>query len=294
VLITSHGYNACNNAVRFAAERAGARVVVAAVPFPLRSPDQVVEAVLAAAGPCTRLALVDHVTSPTGLVFPAARLVKELEGRGIPTLVDGAHAPGMVPLRLAELGASYYTGNCHKWICAPKGAAFLMVRRDRQAGLRPHVISHGANSPRTDRSRFQLEFDWTGTGDPTPYLCVGEAIRFMGSLLPGGWAELMERNRALALQSRTLLAESLGVQPPAPAEMIGTLAAVDLPDGKGAPPSSPLYQDPLQDQLLAQHGIEVPIVVFPAWPQRMVRVSAQIYNSIEQYRFLAQALGTLL
>ena len=158
----------------------------------------------------------------------------------------------MVPLCLRDLGATYYTGNCHKWVCAPKGAAFLYVRRDRQPHIRPLVISHGANSPRVDRTRFLIAFGWMGTGDPTAALSVPEALRFMESMLPGGWPEVMQRNRGLALAARQRLCQVLQVDPPAPDEMIGALATLPLPGGTtDSIPQSPLYADPLQDQLLA-------------------------------------------
>ena len=294
LLTTDHEYNACKNALEFIAERSGARVTVARVPFPIESPDQVVAAVLEVVTPRTRLALIDHITSQTGLVFPIAELVSCLAGRGVDTLVDGAHAPGMLPLDLDALGAAYYTGNCHKWLCAPKGAAFMVVRPDRQKAIRPLAISHGANSPRYDRSRYQLEFGYTGTDDPTAFLCVPEAIRFLGSLFEGGLEELQNRNRKTALAARDILCNLLGCDPPCPDSMIGSLAAVPLPDGSPAPPTSPLYCDPLQDELLEKYRIEVPVIPWPHPPKRILRVSAQAYNQVEQYRQLADALKELL
>ncbi len=293
LLVTDHEYNACRNALEFAAAQWGARVTVVAVPFPLASADDIVAAVMERVTPRTRLALFDHVTSQTGLVMPIRRLAEDLASRGVETLVDGAHAPGMVPLRLREVGAAYYTGNCHKWLCAPKGAGFLVVRRDRQALIRPPVISHGANTTRTDRSRFQIEFGWTGTCDPSAWLCVPESLRFVASLLPGGWPEVMRRNRALALAGREVLCDALGIAPPCPEELIGSLASVPIADAAddGAP-ASPLYADPLQDELRLRHRIEVPIIPWPAPPKRLLRISAQLYNSLPQYRFLAEALKT--
>lgn len=289
IVVTDHGYNACTNAARRWAERCGARVIPAAVPFPLRSSEQILDAVLAAVTPRTRLALLDHVTSPTALIFPIAKLVAALSARGIDTLVDGAHAPGMLPLELSALGAAYYTGNLHKWCCAPKGAAFLHVRRDRQAGLHPTVTSHGANSPRRDRSRFLLEFDWTGTDDWTPVLCVPVALRLLGSVLPGGWDELRQRNHALALGARRTLAAALSVPLPCPDDLIGAMAALPLP-GSACPPLTSLFLDPLQDRLYSRHHIQVPIVRRPLPPHRLVRISAQIYNRPEDYARLAASL----
>jgi isopenicillin-N epimerase len=154
--------------------------------------------------------------------------------------------------------------------------------------VRPAILSHGANSPRRDRSRFLIEFDWTGTFDPTPWLCIPDALRFMGKLLPGGWISLVQRNHELALEARDLLCEALRIDRPAPDEMLGCMAAVPLPD---APQPDPPALDPLQDELLFEHGIEVPIVPWPAPPKRVLRVSAAVYNVRADYERLAQVLA---
>ncbi len=295
LLVTNHEYNACRNALNIVAGRAGARVVVAEIPFPFGGEDDLINPILANISARTRLALIDHVTSQTGLVFPVGRLVQELSARGIDVLVDGSHAPGMVPLDLNRLGAAYYTGNCHKWICAPKSAAFLHVRRDRQESIRPLVISHGANSPRSDRSRFLIEFGWMGTSDPSAMLCVPEALRYMASLLPGGWPEIMQRNHSLAVAARSLLCRTLSIPEPCPPHFLGSLASVPIPDAATATtPKSPLYLDAWQDELLDRHQIEVPIIPWPAAPRRLLRISAQLYNALPQYEKLAGALRGLL
>jgi isopenicillin-N epimerase len=293
LLTTDHVYNACANALRSVAARCGSSVVVAPVPFPLQSPGQVVEAVLDRVTGRTRVALLDHVTSQTGLVLPIAELTAELEERGVTVVVDGAHAPGMVDLDIGAIGASFYAGNCHKWLCAPKGAGFLVVRDDWRGQTRPLVISHGANAELSDgRSRFRAELDWTGTDDPTAYLSVPIAIELMDRLVEGGWPRLRARNRSLVLRGRQILCEALEVAAPCPDSMIGSLASVPLPDGTVAP-CPPLCIDPLQDQLLYEHQIEVPVIQWPAATKRLLRIAAQLYNCEEQYHYLVQALRQL-
>ncbi|MDJ0617611.1 MAG: aminotransferase class V-fold PLP-dependent enzyme [Calothrix sp. MO_192.B10] len=286
LLTTNHEYNACRNALDFIASRSGARVVVAKIPFPLESPQQVITAVLERISAKTKLVLLDHITSQTGLILPIQELIRELQVRGIDTLIDGAHAPGMIHLNLQEIGATYYTGNCHKWLCAPKGAAFLYVRRDKQSEIRPLTISHGANSPRTDKSPFQLEFDWMGADDPTAYICVAEAIKFMGSLLPGGWDELRQRNHELVLQGRKLLCDALKVLPPCPQDMIGSMAVIPMPESWENRDFASV-----RDELLDNFGIEVHMIPWQEQSRLLMRISAQIYNSIQEYEYLARALG---
>jgi isopenicillin-N epimerase len=283
LLTLDHAYNACANALRFYAARLGARVVVAPLRFPLASPDEVLETLRAHTTERTRLVLLDHVTSPTALVLPVADIVGHFESRGVPVLVDGAHAPGMVSLDLDALGASYYTGNLHKWVCAPKGVGFLHARADRRDALRPLSISHGANSPRTDRARFHLEFDWTGTTDPTAALAVPDALTFMATLLPGGWDAVREANRALCLYARDVLCDALGVSPPAPDAMLGAMAAVPLA-------LAPSRADALHDALLDRHRVEVPVIPWSSPEGVFLRVSAQRHNRPAHYARLVEAL----
>jgi len=286
LVFTDHGYNACNNVVRYVCDRSGAVPVVAEVPFPLASPAEVLQAIERVLTPRTRLLLIDHVTSATGIIFPIEDIVRLCHQHGVRVLVDGAHAPGMIPLDLEALGADYYTANAHKWLCAPKGCAFLRVRSELQDEVRPTVISHGANTPHPGRSRFETEFGWPGTHDPTPYLTLPFAIDWLSAQDPRGLAGVMQRNHELALAARELLCEALGVEAPAPAEMIGALATLPLPDGP--PPEDGL--DAQHRELFEQHAIEVPIVHWPKPGKRWVRISAQLHNDLDDYRTLARAL----
>lgn len=291
LLLTDHAYPACRKAMEEAVRRSGARVRVARIPFPIASPDQAIEAVMEAVTPRTRLAMVEHVTSPTGLVLPLERIIPALRARGVEVLVDGAHAPGMLDVRLDALGATYYTGNLHKWCCAPKGAAFLWVWRDRQRGILPPVISLGYGS---GARPFQAAFDWTGTDDPTPWLTASHAIDWLADRMPGGWPALRAHCRRLALHGQTLLAHVLGQPPAAPPEMVGFMAAQPLPEADGCREWIGRDGDVLQHKLLERHHIEVPVITWPAPPRRLIRISAMLYNHEEHYHDLAQALQEAL
>jgi isopenicillin-N epimerase len=321
LLTNDHEYNATINVLRHVAERDGARVVVVRIPFPIASEDAVVDAIRSAVTDRTRLALVSHVTSPTALVFPIERIVAGLAERGVETLVDGAHAPGMLPLDLDRLGAAWYTGNLHKWVSAPKGAAFLHARRDRQPGIRPNTISHGANAVlepelgaggadadggADGRTRYRAEFDWQGTLDPTAWLAVSDALRVVGGLLPGGWPEVMARNHALTLRARSELAAALGLdgEAPAPASMLGSMVALPLPSdgplGATGGGSSPLDTDPLQQRLIDEHRVEVPIVPWPVPAaespepaRRLIRVSSALHNGPDDVDRLIVGLAAI-
>ena len=292
VLTTDHTYGACRKALEFVAARRGARVIVAPVPFPVQGPDAIVRSVLGAITPRTRLALLDHVTSPTALVFPLALIVGGLRERGVECIVDGAHALGMIPLELDRLGAACYTANAHKWLCAPKGAAFLHVRTDLRSRIRPLVISHGHETG-SATVRFREEWDWTGTDDPTAYLSIPECLRVLGGLLPGGMPALMERNHALALRGREIVLEALGVASPCPADLIGSIAAVPLPAAAPGSPVVRLDQDALASWT-RERGIESWFFPWSCPGGKLVRLSAQIYNHEQQYRALAALLREAL
>ncbi|MEM9693149.1 MAG: aminotransferase class V-fold PLP-dependent enzyme [Myxococcota bacterium] len=292
IVMTDHGYNAVNNCVRFVAERAGARVVTAAVPFPLGHEDEVMAALERTLSARTRLVVVDHVTSATGMVFPVRRICARLAESGIEVLVDGAHGPGMLALELRSLKATFYAANFHKWVCAPKGAAMLYVDAARQADIVPTVISHGYNSSRA-RSRFLEMFDWTGTSDPSALLAVPVALRWLEKE-GGGWDRLRARHRELLLTGRDIVASALDVPPPVPDRMLGSLASLPLPEGEARPPGSALYPDELQLELFERFAIEVPVAPWPCPPRRLLRISAFSYNSVAEYRRLADALKALL
>jgi len=278
LVTTSHVYNAVRNAMKDRAAACGAEYVEVAVPLPVADPSDVTAAVVAALDGKTRLVVVDHVTSATALVFPVAEVVRECRARGIEVLVDGAHAPGMLDFRVEDLGCDYWTGNLHKWCCAPNGTAVLWVAPERARDIKPATVSHYLDEG------FDAEFDWQGTRDMAAWMVAGDAIDFMAAL---GWDAVRRHNDQMARWVQRMLCGRWEVEPVSPADgrMLGSMCTVPLPTEIRARFESPLA---FQEALYAQHRIEVPIIDFDGrWH---ARPSAQVYNRAAQYDLLAQAV----
>jgi len=290
ILVPDHAYQACRNAIDYVSKRWGAKVVTVNIPFPIESPNVAIDAIMSGVSERTVLAMIDTVTSPTGLRMPFETLVGLLEGRGVSVLLDAAHGIGMVPLSLNQLGASYTTSNCHKWLCAPKGSAFLHVRKDHQVNIHPLTISHGMSFPLGDTTRFRHEFDWTGTRDISASCSIPATIDYLATLVDGGWPAIMQRNHDLVMEGRQILCERLGIVAPCPESMITCIATLRLPAGGGA--GIPLHEpDPLHKILQDKHNIQVPVWSWPSPEGRYIRISAQIYNHVDEYHYLAEALA---
>lgn len=278
IVVTDHGYRACRNQAERLASARGLRITVATIAIPFDT-DQVVTAIERALTSRTRAVLIDHVTSPSALILPVDRIVAMLATRGIVSIVDGAHAPGQLALDVAAIGATYYTGNCHKWMCAPKGSGFLAIARD--APVQPVVTSHGASPAYGPANRLHAELDWAGTHDPSAHLSVPAAIADVGAE-GGGWPAIRARNHALVIEMRRRFVASLGRESSsllAPDDALGAMASIPitLPGSAAA----------LEQQLLAT-GWEVPIVDTPNGA--LVRLSAHLYNDAGEAEQLAREL----
>jgi isopenicillin-N epimerase len=280
ILVTDHTYPAIRRTTSYVASRTGANVVVAAIPYPPDNAAAIVAAVTAALTPRTRVAILDHITSPTALVMPIAALIAAGRAAGARVLVDGAHAPGNIPLDLPALGADWYVGNCHKWLMAPKGAAFLWAPKANQDAVHPATISlHYGEG-------FIAEFDWTGTRDPSACLAVTAALDFHVRL--GGTA-LLDRNRALAQAAAALVAGHLGTESGTPPALAGAMATVRLPVAGPATQERALA---LAGRLLDEYRCDAPMSAFAGalW----LRLSAAAYNEIDDYAEVARRVAALL
>jgi isopenicillin-N epimerase len=283
VMVTDHGYGALRLASGRAAERTGATLRVQPIPLPNdeTGTDAMVEALLDGVTDRTRLVLVCQIASPTAVVFPIARIVEELRARGVLSFVDGAHAPGMIDVDLAELRPDFWTGNLHKWPCAPRGAGALYVAEPHRDRIQPLITSWNA------LEGFVPSFAWVGTADYTPYLCVPAALEFMAGL---GWDRLRRHNRELAAYGRGVVREVLGTGPPCSDAdgLFEAMTLVALPDG-----AVTTLDEGRELSRRAFEELRVEVAAFPWRDRGFLRLSAQAYNAPAEYDRLAEGLPRL-
>ncbi len=276
ILVSDIGYGAITNAALYVARRCGATVRAVELPEPKAGARAIAEAYAGAIGPHTKLAIVDHITSETALILPVQDIAARCHARGVPVLVDGAHAPGAIALDVPALGVDWYAANLHKWAWSPRSCGFLWARPEHQAGLHPPVISWGLDQGWT------VEFDWVGTRDPSPYLAAPDGIALQREF---GLDALRAYNHQLAWGAARLLSARFGTEFVTPESMIGTMATVALPESLG---STREQATALRNALLLEDRIEVQM--HEAHGRLWVRVSAQVYNEMAEYERLAEAV----
>ncbi len=284
VLTSDHEYGALDRTWSFLCAKVGARYRHQPLPLPVVDQDQIVEALWQGVNDRTRVLFLSHITSPTALILPVGELVRRARERGIVTVIDGAHAPGQIDLDLSSLGADFYVGNCHKWLLAPKGAAFLYARPQVQELLEPLVVSWGWQSDDPGPSRFVDEQEWTGTRDPAAFLAVPEAIAFQAE---HDWPAVRRRCHELLCTAREQISRLTGLAPICPADpaYFAQMHALPLPLSASAAAD-------LQRRLLSEHAIEIPVT--HRGDEQFLRLSIQAYNGPEDVAALVQALRTLL
>jgi isopenicillin-N epimerase len=278
LLLTDHNYGATARIAAFVARERQARVVTVPVPYPAFDPNHLVDAIAGAITSRTRVAVVDHITSETALIFPLNAIADACRSRGVAVLVDGAHAPGVLPLDVPALGVDWYVANLHKWAHAPRSSGFLWAHPSRQAALHPAVISWGLDQG------FTAEFDWVGTRDPSPWLAAPQGLRFLNDL---GYADVRAYNHDLAWTAATLLCDRWGTTLGVRRDDIGAMVTLPLPARLGSTPADAAQ---LRDGLLFDDWIEVQ--VHSGHGRLWTRVSAQIYNDRADLERLGDAVAS--
>lgn len=294
VVLTDHEYMSGVNELRRLEASHGVKLVFAPVEFPMRDAAQVRDAVLSRLTERTRMVMVSQITSATSLIFPVEEIVKECNRRGIECLVDGTHAVGQIRLSVREMNPTYFVGSGHKWLSSPKGTGFLYVAPHKQEGFRPLALSSRGHKIRPERALFLRDFDYVGTDDYTKVLAMTAAIRFFETVVEGGWQTTMEANHRLVMQGRDVLVKRLakfGLAATAPDASNGSMTTLMLPEPAGdLARRTSQYDDALQDRLVEMHKCVIPIWRLSCDNRRVFRISGQLYNTIEEYGVLADAL----
>jgi isopenicillin-N epimerase len=276
ILINNQTYNAVKNAVLHICKRTGAVPKWVDLPFPIQSSAQILANFTAGLTDQTKLVVIDHVTSQTATIMPVAEMAAAARAVGARVLIDGAHAPGMIPLDLPETGAHWYTGNCHKWLFTPKGCALLWAEESVRKDLHPSVISHGYGEG------FVAEFDWVGTRDASAQQSLPAALDFREAF---GDQTVRRYNNQLVTRAAHMLSDAWKTTIGAPDALLGSMAAVRLPSGLGKTQSDAFE---VRRRLLDEYRIQTP--VWALKDQLWLRISAQIYNGFSEYEALAEAI----
>jgi isopenicillin-N epimerase len=288
-LTTNHAYGACAHALQHYAAKNKCQINIATIDYPIQSKQAILDAIEKSITPKTTIALIDYVTSASAFIMPVPEIIQLLQAKGIQVIVDAAHCPGMIDINLNELKPDYFIANCHKWICSPKGSAFIYVAPKHQSTIEPLVFSHYNDMSPDSAAHWSNQFMWDGTHDYSAYICVKDALAHMPTLINGGWDAIKKHNHELVWQAATKIANAFNVTLPAPKEMIGSICNIPMPNGQA--PSRKFHSNvALKDTLFHKYNIEVPVFMFPAAPTQWLRISAQLYNNMEQYNYLIDCL----
>ncbi len=292
VVTTNLIYASCRKALDHITSQKGVKVHKVEIPFPANDNTTIFNKVMEKVNERTKLIFIDHITSETATIMPVEMIIEAASKRGIEVFVDGAHAPGMIPLDISKLKPDYYTGNCHKWLYTPKGSAFLYVNPQKFDQMVPTVISNHYNDGKTPAQRFRNSFDWSATMDYSGYACVGKTIEYLEKEVEGGWKEIRKRNHALALKGRDILTDMLNLSPTVPDQMTGSIVTMKLGSKSLKDPKTGL--DIVQIELLDKYKIEALITTLYPTDERIIRISAALYNNEEGYVKLGKALKEIV
>ena len=285
VLLSDHEYGAVLRIWQHQCQQKSAKVVVKSLPFPMKSEDEIVSSLMEDVSEKTKLIVVSHVASPTGVIFPVEKICLAAKDIGIPVCIDGPHAVAMIPLNLKQLGCDFYTASCHKWLSAPFVSGFLYVAPRHQQNLKPVVTSWGGSLSGRPKS-WKDEFTWSGTRNPAAFLAIPAAIDFLEE---HGLQNFREQTHSLVQYARQRITELAGTEAfvPDSTDWYGSMITLSIPASDEPPPEAG-KRDPLQNILWDEYKIEVPIIHWKG--RRFIRVSCHLYNTEEDIDRLVNAM----
>jgi len=290
ILITQQIYPACRNTVYKIAEEKNLIVDEVILPQKINKEEDIIDEIIKYIRPGTAFAFIDHISSLPGIIFPVKQIIEVLKEKKIPVMIDGAHAPGMISLNINDLAPEFYTGNCHKWMCTPKGSAFLTVREDMQKIIKPLVTSRRYGEIETTLSEFQYNFSWQGTKDISSFLTISDSIEYFENIYPGGWNNMMKANHRLVSEAGEKICREFDIEPGYPESMTGSIFGIPFPGESNYIFRGLNKISELQEKLFSEFNIEVVVGFFPKAPHRILRIASQIYNTTEQYQYLIECI----